>query len=223
MATTDDSLRTKLRTLKSLAGPFQDVNLDELPDTPHEAFELWLDEAIAAGVKEPHAMTLSTVDERGWPDARVLILKNVDSRGWHFAVNADSPKGQQIAGNNHVALSFYWPQLGRQIRLRGVASRLPDAECAQDFAARPLGSKVSAMATKQSRVLQGRDELLRAVGEAQKTIVEDPDQLLPKWTVYAVAPEAAEFWQGATDRLHQRLQYVPGIRSGQWQKQLLWP
>ncbi|CAM1508155.1 Fc.00g050030.m01.CDS01 [Cosmosporella sp. VM-42] len=168
-------------------------------------------------------MTLSTVDERGWPDARVLILKNVDSRGWHFAVNADSPKGQQIAENSHVALTFYWPQIGRQIRLRGVASRLPDAECVQDFTARPLGSKVSAMATKQSRVLHDRDELLRAVDEAQKLMEEEPDQVLPKWTVYAVAPDVVEFWQGATDRLHKRLQYVPRRSGGEWQKQLLWP
>jgi pyridoxamine 5'-phosphate oxidase len=138
MTESDRSLKEKLRGLPSLKGPFQDIDMAALPDTPHEAFREWLDEAIANGIKEPHAMTLSTVDEHAWPDARVLILKNIDERGWHFATKADSPKGQQIAGNCQVALTFYWPQLGRQIRLRGKAIKLPDAECAEDFLGRRI-------------------------------------------------------------------------------------
>lgn len=90
----DDSFRIELRNTKVLEGPFPDLDFNTFPETPHDAFKLWFHEAVSAGVKEPHAMTLSTVDESGYPDARVLILKNVDARGWHFAVKADSPKGK---------------------------------------------------------------------------------------------------------------------------------
>ncbi|KAB8259481.1 hypothetical protein BDV32DRAFT_138823 [Aspergillus pseudonomiae] len=136
-----NNIRTQLRHLPVLEGPFAEVNFDHFPDTPHDAFKNWLDEAIMAGVKEPHAMTLATVDEQGYPDARVLILKNVDDRGWHFAVKADSPKAQQLETNGYAALTFYWPQVGRQIRLRGTARQLPEAECREDFAERPFKSR----------------------------------------------------------------------------------
>ncbi|KAE8345121.1 hypothetical protein BDV24DRAFT_171060 [Aspergillus arachidicola] len=136
-----DNIRTQLRNLPVLEGPFAEANFANFPDTPQDAFRMWLDEAIKAGVKEPHAMTLATVDEQGYPDARVLILKNVDERGWHFAVKADSPKAQQLEANGCAALTFYWPQVGRQIRVRGTAIQLPDAECREDFAERPFKSK----------------------------------------------------------------------------------
>ncbi|KAB8275875.1 hypothetical protein BDV30DRAFT_224653 [Aspergillus minisclerotigenes] len=136
-----DNIRTQLRNLPVLEGPFAEVNFANFPDTPQDAFRMWLDEAIRAGVKEPHAMTLATVDEQGYPDARVLILKNIDERGWHFAVKADSPKAQQLEANGYAALTFYWPQVGRQIRVRGTAIQLPDAECREDFAERPFKSK----------------------------------------------------------------------------------
>ncbi|KAE8419525.1 hypothetical protein BDV36DRAFT_282171 [Aspergillus pseudocaelatus] len=135
------NIRTRLRNLPVLEGPFAKVNFANFPDTPQDAFRMWLDEAMMAGVKEPHAMTLATVDEQGYPDARVLILKNVDDRGWHFAVKADSPKAQQLETNGRAALTFYWPQVGRQIRLRGTAMPLPEAECREDFAERPFKSR----------------------------------------------------------------------------------
>ncbi|KPM44413.1 hypothetical protein AK830_g2105 [Neonectria ditissima] len=223
MTSADDSLRAKLRHLPVLKGSAQDANLDELPETPHEAFEVWLDKAIADGVAEPHAMTLSTVDENGWPDARVLILKNVDDRGWHFAIKADSPKGQQIAANQHVALTFYWPQQARQVRLRGLAVRLPEEECIQDFTARPLGSKVSAVASKQSQVMESPDELSQSLAQTQLKLEQSPDHIILGWKVYAVAPDTVEFWQGKADRLHERLQYVRRVNQVGWAKQHLWP
>lgn len=223
MANTTDSLRAKLRHLSVLKGSVQDANLDALPDTPHAAFKVWLDKAIAEGVAEPHAMTLSTVDDKGWPDARVLILKNVDSRGWHFAIKADSPKGQQISTNQRVALTFYWPQQARQVRLRGQAVQLPEAECIQDFTARPLGSKVSAVASKQSQVMKSPEELARSLVEAQSMLEASPDHIMLGWKVYAVAPDVVEFWQGKADRLHERLQYVRHVGEVGWEKQHLWP
>ncbi|KAK7423728.1 hypothetical protein QQX98_000918 [Neonectria punicea] len=223
MASSADSLRAKLRHLSVLKGSVQDPNLDGLPDTPHEAFEIWLDKAIAEGVTEPHAMTLSTVDEKGWPDARVLILKNVDSRGWHFAIKADSPKGHQIAANQHAALTFYWPQQARQIRLRGKAVQLPEAECIQDFTARPLGSKISAVASKQSQVMNSPDELAQSLEESRSLLEGSANHIMLGWKVYAVAPDVVEFWQGKADRLHERLQYVRDVSERGWERHHLWP
>ncbi|KAJ5988129.1 hypothetical protein N7481_003339 [Penicillium waksmanii] len=111
--------RTTLRTTKVLQGPFHPLSITNLPSTPQSAFKTWYQEALDSDVREPHAMTLSTVDTSGYPDGRVLILKNLDSRGWHFAIKADSPKGQQLANNPRCALTFYWPGMARQIRVRG--------------------------------------------------------------------------------------------------------
>jgi pyridoxamine 5'-phosphate oxidase len=217
-----DAMKIRLRGLPSLKGPFAECDMGALPDTPQDAFQQWLDDAMAAGVQEPHAMTLSTVDADGFPDARVLILKNVDSRGWHFAIKANSPKGRQLAGNPRAALTFYWPVLGRQIRLRGTAVALSEAECADDFSTRPIGSKISAIASRQSEVLQAPEDLTRSLGEAQTFLEQHPDHVEPGWRVFAVAPEVVEFWQGATSRQHKRLSYVRAGGTG-WEKQTLWP
>jgi len=222
MAQQNDAMRTMLRNLKVLEGPFLNANLDTLPDTPQAAFVVWFEEVVKAGVKEPHAMTLSTVDEQGRPDARVLILKNVDNRGWHFAIKSSSPKGHQIAGNSHVALTFHWREIGRQVRIRGKAVKLAEEECFQDFTERPLSSKVIAIASKQSQVLHDSDELALSVEQAKSAMANEPEKFLPAWAVYAVRPESVELWQGAKDRLHKRLQFV-SRPDGSWEKQHLWP
>lgn len=221
--TSDDSFRTELRNTKVLEGPFPDLDFDTFPETPHDAFKLWFHEAVSAGVKEPHAMTLSTVDESGYPDARVLILKNIDARGWHFAVKADSPKGKQLHSNGRAALTFYWPQVARQIRLRGRAIALSDEESAIDFKSRPLASRISAVASKQSEILSGRSTLTRNLAETEAKVVENPLLGVNKWRVYAVLPDVVEFWQGSDTRLHQRLQYMYMEDEDKWQRNLLWP
>ena len=168
-------------------------------------------------------MTLSTVDEHGYPDARVLILKNVDHRGFHFAIKGDSPKGKQIINNPAVALTFYWSQLGRQIRIRGVAKELPASECAADFLERPAGSKITALASKQSEALTDRAALDQGLQMAKKKIEEQPDYVAPAWKVFAVAPNTVEFWQGATDRMHQRLNYHSSEGDETWLRDTLYP
>ncbi|KAJ5707898.1 pyridoxamine 5'-phosphate oxidase [Penicillium malachiteum] len=223
MATTDDSFRAELRNTKVLQGPFPTLNFDTFPETPHDAFKQCFHKAVEAGVKEPHAMTLSTVDADGHPDARVLILKNVDSRGWHFAIKADSPKGKQLINNGHAALTFYWPQVARQVRLKGKAIALPDDECALDHQARPVASRVSAVASKQSEILLSREDLDRSLTESEAKLAVDPLLGMEKWRVFAVAPQTVEFWQGEASRLHQRLRYVSDGDNSCWEKQLLWP
>jgi pyridoxamine 5'-phosphate oxidase len=145
--------KSLLRGLPLLKGPFRPLNLASFPQTPHAAFHDWLRDAIENDIQEAHAMILSTVDENGCPDARVLILKNLDHRGWHFAIKADSPKGRHINNNPAVALNFYWPRLGRQIRIRGETKQLSASECAADFLEKLIGSKIRASEFQQSRIL----------------------------------------------------------------------
>ncbi|OAG05459.1 pyridoxamine 5'-phosphate oxidase [Paraphaeosphaeria sporulosa] len=213
-----------LRTLPSLKGPFPPPNTSELPPTPQGAFHAWLSDAIAHGVKEPHAMTLSTVGADGAPDARVLILKNVDARGWHFATKADSPKGVQIGQEDRVALTFYWAALGRQVRIRGRAAALGAEECAADFRARPVGARAVAVASRQSAVMVDREELQGQITEARRMLEEEGQgYVAPEWRVYAVDPETVEFWQGAEDRRHQRVRYEKQGVEGEWEKVMLYP
>ncbi|KAJ8110542.1 hypothetical protein OPT61_g6644 [Boeremia exigua] len=223
MSASDCAIQELLRSLPSLKGPFQCPDLTTFPPTPHEAFTDWLKFAIDNDIKEPHAMTLSTVDEHGFPDARVLILKNLDQRGWHFAIKADSPKGKQIVNNPAVALTFYWPEVGRQIRIRGQAVPLPAEECARDFLERPAGSKATALASKQSAVLEDRATLNEQFRKAQEKVAEDSDFVSETWKVFAVAARSAEFWQGATDRMHQRLRYETVDAGEHWVQQMLYP
>lgn len=217
------SIKEKLRQIPSLKGPLPDLDLTAMPATPQEAFALWLDSALAAGVREPHAMTLSTVDEHGWPDARVLILKNVDARGWHFAVKRESPKARQIECQPKVSLTFYWPVLGRQVRLRGEAVALSRQECAEDFLDRPVGSRASAIASRQSAVMDDPGALATRLADAQALLETHPEHVEPGWQVYAVAPTVVEFWQGATDRNHKRWRYTATAQASTWRAVRLWP
>jgi len=214
------TLRDKLRSILVLKGIPPKLDFGLFPSTPQEAFEIWLDQAIEAGVPEPHALTLSTTDDQGRPDARVLILKDIDERGWHFAIKGDSPKGQQIQANKNVALTFYWPAFRRQVRVRGRAVALSDDECAQDFDARPLMAKATAMASRQSQAGLNHEELSERILDARQAV--EAGNGLPAWVVYAVAPESVEFWQGSDDRLHQRLRFVLDGLGG-WSKEFLWP
>jgi pyridoxamine 5'-phosphate oxidase len=212
-----------LRDLNILDREFPEADLIKLPDSPHEAFQSWLDEAIEEEVKEPHTCTLSTVDNKGCPDARIISLKRLDSRGWHFTIRGDGPKAQQIDGNKNVALTFYWPQVGRQIRLRGKATQLSEEECTRDFLDYPLYSRVVAVASKQSQVLENREKLLRRVADVKLAIAQGADPAFPEWRVYAIIPWSVEFWQRSNNRLHQRLRFTVLSDNSDWVKELLWP
>jgi pyridoxamine 5'-phosphate oxidase len=214
-------LKDRLRALKSLAGPFPAFDPATVPDDPCDLFTTWLEAAIDAGIREPHAMTLSTVDTEGHPDARVLILKNLDEAGWHFATTRTSPTGQQITANPRAALTFYWQPLGRQVRVSGTVADLGPAVRDADFLARPLGARVAALLARQSDALGSDEELAQALERQQRLAEQEPDKVAPDWVVYAVAPVSVEFWQGDTQRRHIRLRYR---RSGTgWRRERLWP
>jgi pyridoxamine 5'-phosphate oxidase len=214
-------MKQQLRALKSLAGPFQSFNPGATPNEPKTLFESWLQDAIKAGVMEPHAMTLSTVDEEGRPDARVLILKNLDERGWHFATTTSGPKGRQIKANPNVALTFYWPQLGRQVRIRGTAVNAGAAERNTDFLARPIGSRAVALLARQSDILLCANDLEAETAQARLRLADDPGLIAHNWAVFCVVPRDVEFFQGDAERRHQRLVYR---RAGpDWVRERLWP
>lgn len=214
-------MKDALRALKSLSGPFPAFELDGAPDDPKALFSSWLGEAIASGIREPHAMTLSTVDETGAPDARVLILKNLDERGFHFATSDAGPKGRQIALNPQVALTFYWSPLGRQVRIRGMAIALDAAERDADFLARPTGSRAAALLGRQSDVLGSEAELEAGLAEQAARIAADPGIIAPHWALFVAMPHEVEFWQGDEERRHRRLRYRRE-RTG-WTRERLWP
>ena len=216
-------IKDKLRQIPSLKAPLPEIDVAAMPATPELAFALWLDEALAAGIREPHAMTLSTVDEHGWPDARVLILKNVDKDGWHFSIKGNSPKARQLDGQSQAALTFYWPALGKQIRLRGQAHILSQQVCADDFLGRPIGSRASAIVSRQSEILQDEAELNQRLVDAQVYLDAHPNHVEPGWRVYALAPTVVEFWQGASDRNHKRLRYTRNAKGTGWETARLWP
>lgn len=213
-----------LRGLKSLAGPFSLFDIAAAPEQPLPLFKAWLQSAIDADIAEAHAMTLSTVDDQGFPDARVLILKNIDEHGWYFATTRRSPKSKQVESNAQVALTFYWQPLGKQVRIRGKAVAAPAAVCQQDFQERPLGSKAGALLGRQSDVLRSEEDLLDGLAMQRKRLEQDPTLSNPEWVVYRVEAREVEFWQGDTQRNHQRLRYTRSQNDPLvWRKERLWP
>jgi pyridoxamine 5'-phosphate oxidase len=214
-------LRTYLRSLPVFAGELPVFDPAETPDRPEDLFRTWLVAAVRAGVREPHAMTLSTIGIDGLPSARVLIVKNVDDAGWQFAAHGASPKGQDLLAHPAAALTFYWPQQARQIRVRGPVVPESAERGAADFLARPPGSRAEASIGRQSQVLRDPRDLDAATGQALRRIEERPDLVVPEWTLYCLRPTEVEFWQGDVRRRHTRLRYT---RAGDtWRREALWP
>jgi pyridoxamine 5'-phosphate oxidase len=188
---------------------------------PFSLFRMWFGQALAAGIAEPNAFVLATVDERGTPSARLVLLKALDDRGFTFFTNYDSRKGHEMAANPQVALVFPWHALERQIRIEGAAERVTAAESDEYFAVRPLGSRLGAWASAQSSVISNREFLERRHAEL---MMQYPDGNVPRpenWGGYRVLPTAIEFWQGRPSRLHDRILFT--LRDGAWLKQRLSP
>jgi pyridoxamine 5'-phosphate oxidase len=194
---------------------------DALPINPQRLFTNWIHDALAANTPEPHAMVLSTVDEHGRSDARTLILKDVDDRGWWFASSADSPKGIQLAKHASAALTFYWPVMGRQVRVRGLVGVAEPEVSARDFLARAPGGRAEGLVGRQSDPLRDRAELRTAFDEAKARVRADPALVAPAWTRYVVQPDEVQFFQGNAERLHVRVRYQ-STENG-WERTLLWP
>jgi pyridoxamine 5'-phosphate oxidase len=214
------SLREILRHAQVFPEAMPAFDPADTPEAPLPLFLDWLRRAVAGGVVQPHAMTLSTTTRDGNVTARTLLLKDVDDAFW-FASSSLSPKGRQLNQNPRVALTFYWREQGRQIRILGEASHGPRDVSARDFTARHPDSRAVAVAMPQSAPVADPDDARTRLSEAQKRIADDDSFAPPDWIAYRVAPTSIEFWQATTGRDQVRLRYD---RSGSsWTKTRLWP
>ena len=214
-------IRTYLRALKVFTGDLPEFDPEAAPPAPEALFVEWLYAAVEAGVREPHAMTLATVGTDGMPSGRVLVLKNIDEQGWQFAVHGASPKGQDLIAHPSAALTFYWSQQARQVRVRGSVQAEPAERSAADFLARPPGSRAEALLGRQSQPLASRDDLDLASKQSRERVDAEPGLIAPEWTLYTLRADTVEFWQGDAERKHTRVKYYRAAEG--WRRELLWP
>jgi pyridoxamine 5'-phosphate oxidase len=179
----------------------------DLDSDPFAQFERWFDAAKGAGIFMPEAMTVATSALDGEVSARICLLKSFDHRGFVFYTNYNSRKGMQVHDNPRVALVFWWHSLERQVRIEGAVVRTTEEESDEYFVTRPRGSQLGAWASEQSRVLAGRGELDARFEELSTTYRDVPIPRPPHWGGYRVIPLLFEFWQGRSDRLHDRFWY----------------
>jgi pyridoxamine 5'-phosphate oxidase len=189
------------------------------PD-PRRQFETWMDEAFAAKVPEPNAMTLATVGADGRPSTRIVLIKGCDARGIVWFTNYDSRKGHELAVHPVAALQFHWVELERVVRIEGTVERVADAESDAYFASRPLDSRIGAWASPQSQVIESRGVLVaNAARYAARFLLNPPRP--PHWGGFRLKPDTWEFWQGRKSRLHDRLRYR--LSGDTWMRERLAP
>ncbi|MGO4294641.1 pyridoxamine 5'-phosphate oxidase [Chitinophaga sp. RAB17] len=200
------------------------ASLDESEIAPYPLaqFGKWWDDAIHSEIDEANAMTLATSTPDGHPSARIVLLKSFAEDGFLFFSNYESRKGQELAENPHVTLLFFWRELERQVRIEGTVSKAPVAISNEYYNSRPLGSRIGAIVSPQSKVIPGRSFLEEQVDQATAKYQQEAPQRPDYWGGYVVKPQVIEFWQGRSNRLHDRILYTL-TADGSWKIERLAP
>jgi pyridoxamine 5'-phosphate oxidase len=209
-------------SIADLRKEYMRASLDEqdTDENPIAQFERWFHEARQADVPEPNAMSVATVGANGRPSSRILLLKDMGPDGFTWFTNYESRKGRELAENPYAALLFLWIELERQVRIEGRVERVPEAESDAYFNIRPLGSRIGAIASAQSRAVDNRQTLEKQFLHTEQKYGENPPRPA-HWGGYRLIPDAIEFWQGRSSRLHDRILYT--LHDGAWRRQRLQP
>lgn len=189
------------------------LDTSDVNTNPITQFESWFEEAIKAEVLEVNAMTVSTLGLDGSPNGRILLLKGVD-RGFVFFTNYESEKGMELEKHNSASLTFFWPELERQVRVRGKVDKVTAEESDTYFFSRPSGSQIGAWVSPQSQVMTSREEINARQVDVEKQFEGKAMTRPPHWGGYRLIPNAIEFWQGRPSRLHDRIKYE--LQDGKW-------
>ena len=212
------------KAIADLRKEYSSQTLLEKDVAPHpvQQFQKWWEQALAADIPEPNAMTLATASADGLPSARIVLIKDFDEKGFVFYTNYTSFKAMQLEENPKASLLFHWKELERQVRIMGLVEKVSEEESDAYFESRPVGSRMGAWASPQSRVIENREWLEE---EVEKRIAEFRDGVVPRpphWGGYRVKPVIIEFWQGRYSRLHDRIQYSLE-ENGVWKIERLAP
>ncbi|MDO9040070.1 MAG: pyridoxamine 5'-phosphate oxidase [Bacteroidota bacterium] len=195
--------------LRDIRTNYQKFELTEesVNTNPLHQLGLWLKDAISGQKADPTAMVLSTVDLEGNPDSRVVLLKELTPEGLVFFTNYNSKKGQQITANQHVSVVFFWPELERQVRITGKAEKISEEDSESYFLSRPLESQLGAWASPQSEIIENRNVLDENYTHFRQYFETHEIEKPPHWGGFLIRPEYFEFWQGRSNRLHDRVEF----------------